>query len=128
PHWDELLEVVDLVRRRYRGWADQLARDFAAICLRNGFLPDATLQQRALFDQVVKPLAQEPEPIAVFMLDALRYEMAEALAEELRQAGGVTVDLRARFAELPTLTAVGMNALAPVARDGRLDVVMTQAG
>ena len=128
PHFDELLEVVDLVRRRYRGWADQLARDFTAICVREGFLPDAPLQQRALFDQVVRPLAQEPEPIAVFVLDALRYEMAEALAEELRQGGGVTVDLRARFAELPTLTAVGMNALAPVARDGRLDTIMPRGG
>ena len=128
PHWDELLEVVDLVRRRYREWADQLARDFTAICEHEGYLPDAELQQRTLFDQVVRPLAQEPEPIAVFVIDALRYEMAEALAEEMRQATGVVVDLRARLAELPTLTSVGMNALAPVSREGRLDPVMTTGG
>ncbi len=128
PHWDDFLEIVELVRRSYRAWADELARDFTAICAREGFLPDAALQQRTLFDQVVRPLAQEPEPVALFVIDALRFELAEALAEELRQERGVVVDLRARLAELPTLTAVGMNALAPVSRDGRLDAVLTQAG
>jgi hypothetical protein len=128
PHWDDLLDIVEIVRRHYRGWADRLARDFSAICVREGFLPDAALQQRTLFDQVVKPLAQEGETVAVFVIDALRYEMAEGIAEEMRQTSGVSVDLRARLAELPTLTAVGMNALAPVAREGRLDAVMTAAG
>lgn len=128
PHWDELLGIVEVVRRLYRDWADRLARDFTALCEREGFLPDAPLQQRTFFDQVVRPLTQEPEPVAVFVLDALRYEMAEALAEDMRRTGGVTVDLRARLAELPTLTAVGMNALAPVAREGRLDVVTTNGG
>ena len=128
PHWDEILEIVNVVRKHYRVWADQLARDFTAICVREGFLPDAALQQRTLFDQVVVPLTKEGDTVAVFMIDALRYEMAEALAAEMRQATGVTVDLRARLAELPTLTAVGMNALAPVAREGRLDAVMSAGG
>jgi len=128
PHWDDILEIVDRVRREYRTWADQLARDFTAICVHEGFLPDAALQQRTLFEQVVRPLAQEGETVAVFVIDALRYEMAEALAAEMRLATGVTVDLKPRLAELPTLTAVGMNALAPVAREGRLDLVPSANG
>src|SRR5436190_346979 len=45
--------------------------------------------------------------------------MAVDVAEEL-QGAGTQVDLRARLAELPTITSVGMNALAPVAMNGRL--------
>jgi hypothetical protein len=128
PHWEELREVVALVRSRYREWADSLAQDFNALCVQRGFLPDDTLQQRTLFDQVVRPLTQEGVPVAVFVIDALRFEMAAQLADEMKQASGVTVDLRGRLAELPTLTVIGMNALAPVARDGKLDAVGTNVG
>ena len=128
PHWEELREVVALVRARYRDWADRLARDFSALCVRHGFLPDEGLQQRTLFEQVVRPLAQDGGTVAIFVIDALRYEMAAQLADEMKQVSGVTVDLRARLAELPTLTAVGMNVLAPVARDGRLDAVAVGSG
>jgi hypothetical protein len=38
------------------------------------------------------------------------------------------VDLKARLAELPTITAVGMNALAPVSQGGRLQVAGTFGG
>jgi hypothetical protein len=35
---------------------------------------------------------------------------------------GTVVDLRPRLAELPTITSVGMNALAPVAQGDKLTV------
>src|SRR5260370_29230524 len=35
-----------------------------------------------------------------------------------------TVTLRPRLAELPTVTEVGMNVLAPVSRNGRLQISM----
>ncbi len=38
------------------------------------------------------------------------------------------VDLKPRLAELPTITSVGMNLLAPVAQDGRLTVAGTFQG
>jgi hypothetical protein len=67
----------------------------------------------------VAPLLKGGERTALFVLDALRYEMALELRDELENAA-LQFDLRARLAELPTITAVGMNVLAPVARDGRL--------
>jgi len=112
PEFGQLKEIVRLLRVEYRGWADGLARAFAAICGKGGFLPDSTLQQRALFEQVVLPLATD-DKVAYLMLDAFRYEMATELVEDLKSAGTV-VDLKARLAELPTITAVGMNLLAPV--------------
>jgi hypothetical protein len=122
PHFAELKEVVEDLRRRYRRWADDAARDFSALCRAHGFLPPADLQQRTLYEQVVHPLTTEGDRVAVIVVDALRYEMAADLADELK-GPGITVDLRARLAELPTLTAVGMNALAPVAAGGRLTPV-----
>ena len=45
--------------------------------------------------------------------------MATELLPEL-EGPGTTALLKARYAELPTLTSVGMNALAPVQKGGRL--------
>jgi hypothetical protein len=79
------------------------------------------LQQRTLFEDVVHPLTLGSDKIAVFMIDAFRYEMATELAHELGSTGTV-VDLKPRLAELPSITAVGMNVLAPVSRSGKLTV------
>ncbi len=128
PNFGDLQEIVGSLRRLCRAWADRLTRDFTAVCQEHGFLPDAGLQQRTLYEQVVQPLTAGTEKVAVFVVDALRYEMAAELAEELRAAGAV-VDLRARLAELPTITSVGMNALAPVAQpNGHLSVAGTFQG
>ena len=120
PHYGALREVATDLRRAHRAWADQLARDFAALCKEHGFLPSSDLQQRNLFEQVVHPLTLTGEKVAVFLIDAFRYEMATELVEELKGTGTV-VDLKPRLAELPTVTSVGMNVLAPVAQGDRLD-------
>lgn len=122
PHFFKLKEVVTRMRARYNRWADDLARDFSELCRKKGFLPDDSLQQRNIYEQVVQPLTQGNERIAVFLVDALRYEMAAELEKDLSEAAvkGTKVTLRARFAELPTITSVGMNTLAPVSHSGRL--------
>lgn len=127
PHFGLLQEVVGALRKEHRAWADTLARDFAAVCVEHGFLPPDTLQQRTLYEQVVHPLASSGEKVAFFLIDAFRYEMATELVEEMTGAGGV-VDLKARYAELPTITSVGMNVLAPVAQGGRLVIAGTLEG
>jgi hypothetical protein len=81
------------------------------------------LQQRDIFESVVAPWLRGGERAALFVLDALRYEMSLELRDELAESG-LELDLRPRLAELPTITAVGMNALAPVARDGRVAPVL----
>lgn len=123
PHFTGLLQAADLVRVQYRAWADGLAREFNAICAGSSFLPPADLQQRTLYEQVVHPLLasdKNDRRVALFVVDALRFEMAASLAASMA-GDGVQVRLSGRLAELPTITAVGMNALAPVASsDGRL--------
>lgn len=129
PHYGALQEVLGELRQHYRAWADGLAKDFNKLCKNEGFLPPENLQQRTLYDQVVQPMAFSGEKVAVFLLDAFRYEMATELVDDFRATGsGAVVDLKARFAELPTITSVGMNALAPVAHNGRLTVAGTLQG
>lgn len=110
---------LDGLRVVYRQWADSQALRFNALCQQHGFLPEAAALQRTLFDDIVKPAADQ-SLTAYFMVDALRFEMATQLRDWLTKESGARVELSPRFAELPTLTEVGMNVLAPVARNGRL--------
>ena len=134
PHFTELQTQADRLRQTYRTWADDWAVAFSNICEAEGFLPEPALQQRTLYEQVVHPLTQaspaggpsnSDAKVAYFLVDAFRYEMATELLLELEGTGtgtaaGTTAILKARYAELPTLTSVGMNALSPVHKGGRL--------
>ena len=119
PYFTLLQSALDRLRALHRQWADTLAEEFTALCEREGFLPEAELQQRTLYEQVVHPLTQAKGKVAVFLIDAFRYEMAAELRPQFEGAG-TQVSLKGRLAELPTLTAVGMNALAPVSQGGKL--------
>jgi hypothetical protein len=122
PEFETLRARLDGMRRAWREWADAWAREFNALCTARGFLPGASHQQRTLFDEVIRPLAQEPGATAYFVVDALRFEMGEELYRQMEDTPATTAALRPRLAELPTVTEVGMNVLAPVARNGRLRV------
>ncbi len=115
--YDALLEVRTAVRQAYRRWADELSRAFHELCVRYGPLPSQALRQRGVYGDEVHPRLEAGGRVAYVMVDALRFEMAQALAVELSREKG-RVHLGARLAELPTVTSVGMNALAPVLRPG----------
>ena len=121
--YDALLEVKKAVRRAYREWSNAANRAFFALCVAHGPLPGRSLRQRAIYEEVVHPLLQKGGRVAFFLVDALRFEMAQGLAQELRREKYRTT-VGARLAELPSETAVGMNVLAPVERNGRLRPVV----
>ena len=120
PEFERLRARLDATRAYWRAWADGWARDFNRLCRSHGFLPDASLQQRTIFDGVVRPMTAEPGVTAYFVVDALRFEMAEELYRTLKDTPATTVQLKPRLAELPSVTEVGMNVLAPVVKRGKL--------
>jgi hypothetical protein len=125
-HSGALQEVAGILRKLHRDWANLLAKDFTKVCRSRGFLPEPDLRQRNIYEQIIHPLTLGGEKVAVFLVDAFRFEMATELFEELRGGSGMqstVVDLKPRLAELPTITSVGMNALAPVVQGERLTVV-----
>lgn len=121
-----LRKRLDALRGAYRAWADGVAGTFNALCRAEGFLPAAELQQRTLFDDVVAPAAKQA-PTAYFMVDGLRFEMGKQLAQSL-DSKTADVVVKARLAELPTVTEVGMNVLAPLAREGKLQPDINERG
>ena len=120
PEFETLRARLDGMRQAWRRWADAWARDFNALCRTRGFLPDTSRQQRTIFDDVVKFMTQEAGTTAFFVVDAFRFEMGDEFYRQLVETPATTAQLKARFAELPTVTEVGMNVLAPVATNGRL--------
>ena len=117
-----LKEMIGALRHQWRAWADRWACDFNAVCQQHGFLPRRELQQRRLFDDVVRSSVQSAVT-ALFLIDGMRYEMALELYEELAGTP-TTLKLDARFAELPTVTEVGMNVLAAVSSGNRLQLAL----
>lgn len=125
PYFERLRERLDAARALWSTWADAWARDFNNLCRAHGFLPRPGLQQRTLFNDVVKPQARDPGTTALFVVDALRFEMAQELFAGFDADTNTTATLSARLAELPTVTEVGMNVLAPVvAATGRLRPIL----
>ncbi|MDX2024326.1 MAG: BREX-6 system phosphatase PglZ [Deltaproteobacteria bacterium] len=122
--YDSLLDVQAHIRRAYRDWADALAIRFADLCQQYGPLPSAELRQREVYLRHVHPIVQENTPVAYFMVDAMRFEMAHELAGAFKESK-FKVSLFSALAELPSVTEVGMNALAPVSREGRLRPVIS---
>lgn len=120
PEFEPLRTSLNGVRRAWRAWADDWARDFNALCRTEGFLPGVSYQQRRLFSDVVQPFTQESGATALFVVDAFRFEMGEELRRQLDGLPATNVHLKARLAELPTVTEIGMNVLAPVEKGGRL--------
>lgn len=110
----------------WHDWAQKAAEAFGDLCQATGYLPGSELQQRQIFDQHVAPWSDARHPVAYFMVDALRFEMAQALAQEIDAdaKGRTDIKLEPRLAELPTNTSVGMNALAPVSRAGKLEALV----
>jgi hypothetical protein len=121
--YEALLEARLSVRRAYRTWANAINRNFFDLCVSRGALPDPSLRQRTVYEQVVHPLLEQGRRVAFILVDALRFEMAQGFALELKREK-YNVSLNARLAELPTDTVIGMNALGPVERNGRLRLVM----
>jgi hypothetical protein len=115
PHGERLRRAIEGVHKIYVAWQDQRAREWSALCEREGALPNPELQQRHVFEDIVRPMA-EADRTVLFLVDAMRFEMATELVEML----GSGARLRPRLAELPSVTEIGMNALAPVAHGGKL--------
>ena len=118
--YSQVRSSLDSLRSLWRNWANAWAVDFNQFCQSHGFLPESKYQQRHFFDDVVVPMCANEDVVAVFAIDAFRFEMAAELMEMFESAGATTAHLNGRLAELPTVTSVGMNALAPVNNQGKM--------
>lgn len=120
PFFTRVSAVMHHRRQEYRDFLNTLTALFAQACAQHGYLPSPNAQQRYFHAQVVEP-ELKAGPLVVFYVDAFRYELGEALARQLKsEHPGSEVTLSARLSELPSVTAVGMNALLPLEQQGQL--------
>ena len=66
------------------------------------------MHQTRIYSEVV---AEQPKPVAYFLVDAMRFEMGVELAERLPKTAEVSV--RPAIGALPSITPIGMAALQP---------------
>lgn len=120
---DPLNIVVQTARARYGRLAEKIQTIFIRHLETGGWPPAGRLANADVYDRFVgEHLKERGRKIAYFMVDALRYELGVALDKLISEDGHV--ELHAAYAQLPTITPVGMASLLPGARaDLSLDYV-----
>lgn len=107
-------ELVEQVRSRYQRLTSKVHDLFIRHFEKSGWPPVGRLANADLFDLLVAPMLKESgRRVVLFLVDALRYELGVALEKQLSGEG--QVELRASFAQLPSITQVGMASLLPEA-------------
>ena len=109
--------AIGVVRRAYDDTCQAMADGFTKVLAKSGWSVSGVLHQTQVYSRV---LAEQPKPVAYFLVDAMRYEMGAELAERL--PASAEVRLRPAVAALPSITPIGMAALHPGA-EGSFDVV-----
>ena len=108
-------EVIDQARGHYRRLAEKVETIFVKHLEASGWPPQGRLANADVFDHLVaERLKEGGRRVAYLMVDALRYELGVALEKMLAEDG--PVELQAAYAQLPTITLVGMASLLPGAR------------
>ncbi len=110
-----LQEVISQARARYRSLAEKVQGVFVKHVETFGWPPVGRLANADSFDRLVADrLKESGRKVAYLMVDALRYELGVALEKLLAEDG--PVEIQAAYAQLPTITVVGMASLLPGAR------------
>lgn len=116
PH-DSLAEVVARSRSSYRQLVEKVQAAFVRHLESAGWPPSGRLANVDVFDQLVAPgLKESGRKVAYLMVDALRYELGVVLEKLIGEDH--PVQAQAAYAQLPSITLVGMASLLPGARDG----------
>jgi len=107
--------VIKQARQCYARASEKLQLLFISAVQAEGWPASSRMRSSEVFDKVIAPLLVERKKTAFFMVDALRYELAAELENEL--SGKYSTKLTPICAQLPTITAVGMASLLPSAQN-----------
>jgi hypothetical protein len=109
-----LSDVVDKSNNRYRKLISKVQSFFINHVEKSGWPPSGRLANADVFDSFVKPkLMESGRKVAYILVDALRYELGVALEKQLSE--DCQVEIKPAFAQLPSITKVGMASLLPEA-------------
>lgn len=101
---------IDTPKEQYQEWLRKLNNTFTlAIEKQQKWQIAEATNQRNFWQNYVHP---HREKVAIFLLDAFRYELQKRLAEDL-QKGRVEVKHHTMLASLPSITEIAMASLLP---------------
>lgn len=112
---DTMEGLINQARQSCARVTEKLQALFIAAVQKEGWPASGYLRQSEAFDRLVAPFLAERKKVAFFMVDALRYELASELENQL--SARHRTELTALCAQLPTITAVGMASLMPGAQN-----------
>ncbi|MDB3898530.1 PglZ domain-containing protein [Gammaproteobacteria bacterium] len=109
---DVLAPVVEQARSHYRQLVGKAQAKFTQHLETSGWPPTGRLANADVFDQLVAPALQQAGcRVAYIQVDALRYELGVALHQQLAEDD--PFEIQAAYAQLPSITRVGMASLLP---------------
>ena len=108
--------LIEAARTRHRILVDALQKRFLDAIRTEGWPIAGFTRHTQVFEKHVAPALERRKKVALFMVDAMRYELAAEFAQRLPE--GDSVSLAPVLAQVPTITSVGMAALLPGADGG----------
>lgn len=115
-----LADLKHLVRKQYRQYAEKYQKQFQELVQNEHWPVVGMLHNAQVFTKHVQPLLKAKTKAAYLLVDALRFELAKELAENIEKYFSVQVTPSCAY--LPTVTKFGMAALLPEA-DKKLSLV-----
>ncbi|MEW8410574.1 MAG: PglZ domain-containing protein [Candidatus Thiodiazotropha sp.] len=115
-----LERLIESARRRHRAFSDTLQKRFLESVGSEGWPISGFTRHSQVFEKSLAPALEQHHKVALFMVDAMRYELAAEFVHRLPE--GMKTTLQPALAQIPTITPVGMAALLPEA-DGKLQLV-----
>lgn len=109
--------ALAVVRRAYEDACQVMADGFTKVLAKGGWAVSGVMHQTQVYQKIV---AEQPRPVAYFLVDALRYEMGIELIGRLPKSAEIRI--QPAIAAFPSLTPIGMAALQPGA-SASFDVV-----
>jgi hypothetical protein len=113
PPGPVLAAVLVQARETHRAACDKLARQMQDEVGKTGWPSSTRARAVDVFDRWVEPRWKAGERVAYFWIDAMRYELAQAL--EVALSSQHQTKLEVVSASLPSLTPIGMASLLPAA-------------
>jgi hypothetical protein len=110
---EKLAPLVKAVTQKYEDLTGKYIKSFTSALTREGWPVQDLPKNIQVYSKFIKPAIQGGEKVAYFLIDSLRYELAEEIKAELERKH--TVSLEMVSAQLPTITPVGMASLLPAA-------------
>ena len=111
---DLFTHVVEKVEGLYKTWfLGQLGNNWSDACADNLREYGRVLEVPQQMDFYRRQVASSDSKVYVIISDAMRYEVAATLAEQLQRETQAKVDLKSMQGVFPTITKFGMAALLP---------------